>query len=98
MARYEDEYEDDPKDQACFIATAAYGTPAAEEIDVLRQFRDEVLLHNPAGRAFVATYYKLSPPLAAFIARHRPLRTLVRECFVGPIVAATRRIRRNRED
>ena len=97
MARYEDDYEDEPKDQACFIATAAYGTPISEEIDVLRQFRDEVLLNNPAGRTFVATYYKLSPPLAAFISRHQSLRAVVRECLVNPAVAISRSIQKRRE-
>ena len=90
MARYEDEYKEEPKEQACFIATAALGTPAAVEIDILRQFRDEVLRHNPAGRAFIVTYYKLSPPVARFIARHRSLRFLVRKCIINPAVSLSR--------
>jgi len=71
----------------CFIATAVYGTPAAEEIDVLRQFRDEVLVPNPAGRAFVIFYYRTSPPVAQFIAEHEVVRTIVREAVIDPIVA-----------
>jgi hypothetical protein len=43
----------------CFIATAAYGTPDAEQIDVLREFRDAVLLKNMSGSLFVALYYRL---------------------------------------
>ena len=71
----------------CFIATAAYGTPAAEEIDILRQWRDEFLLHNPPGIAFVAIYYEFSPPIADFISEHDVLRTAVREGFVDPVVS-----------
>lgn len=96
MARYEDDYKDDDKDQACFIATAALGTPAAVEIDILRQFRDEVLRQNPFGRAFVVTYYKLSPPLARFIARHRSLRFMVRKCVVNPAVKFSRSYQQHR--
>jgi len=74
----------------CFIATAAYGTPTAEQIDVLRQFRDTVLLGNAAGRLFVASYYRLSPPIANTIARNNLLRALVRELLVDPVVWAVR--------
>ena len=75
----------DPDDY-CFIATAAYNTPAAEEIDVLRDFRDEVLLQYGPGRAFVDYYYEYSPPVASFVAEREWLRTAVREGFVAPIV------------
>jgi len=78
----------DLDDDDCFIATAAYGSPAAEEINILRQFRDEFLLHNPPGRAFVAAYYATSPPIAEFVSRHEVLRTAVREGFVDHVVIA----------
>ncbi len=71
---------------SCFIATAAYGTSTAAEIDVLRDFRDEVLMMSPAGRDLVGFYYAASPPVADFIARHEVLRTVVREGIVDPIV------------
>jgi hypothetical protein len=70
----------------CFIATAAYGTDTAEEIDILREFRDEILLPNRLGAKFVSIYYKTSPPIANFIYQHEVLRTLVRVGFVDPIV------------
>jgi hypothetical protein len=70
----------------CFIATAAYGTSIARQIDVLREFRDVVLLESTTGSQFVALYYRLSPPVADFISANSFLRTLVRELVVDPIV------------
>jgi len=69
----------------CFIATAAYGTPMAEEIDILRQFRDQYLLTNAIGTAFVDLYYNMSPPLANWIAHH-PLFAFLTRCLLTPIV------------
>jgi WD40 repeat protein len=71
---------------ACFIATAAYGTPTASEISVLSDFRDRYLLTNRVGTAFVRTYYRFSPPIARFIANHELLRAVVR-AVLTPIVA-----------
>jgi len=72
----------------CFIATAAYGSATAKQIDVLRDFRDDVLLKSTVGSQFVALYYRLSPPIADFIAGNEFVRTLVRELLVDPIVWA----------
>ncbi len=70
----------------CFIATAAYGTETASELGVLRDFRDQVLLKNDLGSRFVEAYYKLSPPIADFIAKNDFLRAVVREVLVDPVV------------
>ena len=70
----------------CFIATAAYGTPLAQEIQILREFRDEYLLTNPLGQVLVDLYYRVSPPIAEFITEHPSLKPIVRVGLV-PAVA-----------
>jgi hypothetical protein len=73
----------------CFIATAAYGTPMAEEIGILRQFRDEYLLTNPMGNALVDLYYRVSPPMADFITAHPSLKPIVRTGLVPAVAMST---------
>ncbi|MBU0664205.1 MAG: hypothetical protein KJ990_06625 [Proteobacteria bacterium] len=63
---------------ACFIATAAYGSILDPHVQSLRLFRDRYLLTHEAGRMFVRFYYNYSPPIAAFIADQPVLRLLVR--------------------
>ena len=73
----------------CFIATAAYGSGDAEQVMVLRRFRDEHLVGHPAGDWFVQTYYRLSPPVADVIAERQWARAAVRG-LLQPVVLAVR--------
>jgi hypothetical protein len=73
----------------CFIATAAYGTPMAEEIQILREFRDEYLLTNPVGQALVDLYYRASPPIAEFITEHPSLKPIVRAGLLPAVAMST---------
>jgi hypothetical protein len=73
----------------CFIATAAYGTPMAGEVQILREFRDKYLLTNPPGRAFVDFYYRVSPPIAEFITEHPVLKPIVRVGLVPAVLMST---------
>jgi hypothetical protein len=70
----------------CCTATAAYGSPMAEEIGILREFRDQYLMTNPVGRAFVDFYYRVSPTIAEFITEHPSLKPVVR-VGLSPAVA-----------
>jgi hypothetical protein len=69
----------------CFIATAAFGSVLAPEVQVLREVRDTYLLPYGLGRKAVQTYYALSPPLADVISRSDALRGIVRFILV-PLV------------
>lgn len=63
---------------SCFVATAAYGSPLAEELDVLRLWRDRVLQRTLAGRSFIAFYYRLGPLAAKAVERSEWLKSSVR--------------------
>jgi hypothetical protein len=70
----------------CFVATAAYGSPLADEIGSLRRLRDRHLATNALGRAFIRAYYAVGPTLADEV-RERPwLRAAVRG-ILAPLVA-----------
>jgi hypothetical protein len=73
----------------CFIATAAYGTPMAGEIQILRDFRDEYLLTNPVGSTLVDLYYRVSPPIAEFITEHPGLKPIVRAGLAPAVAMST---------
>jgi len=72
----------------CFIATAAFGSPMEPQVETLRAFRDQYLMTNAPGKAFVHTYYKLSPPMADFIAQHDTLRAMTRGALM-PLIGVS---------
>lgn len=55
-------------DRRCFVATGVFG-PDARETQVLRAYRDEVLLRRNSGRWLVAAYYSVGPAVCWFLVR-----------------------------
>ena len=47
----------------CYVATAVYGSYDCPEGWTLRRFRDDILAETWYGRAFIRTYYAISPTL-----------------------------------
>lgn len=47
----------------CYVATCVYGSYDCPEVWTLRRFRDHVLARTTIGRAFIKTYYAISPTL-----------------------------------
>jgi hypothetical protein len=68
----------------CFITTATIGEGA--ELNLLREFRDDTLTRSVPGRALIALYEMVSPPIARTLATHpnaqtsRTVRWLVIYC------------------
>jgi hypothetical protein len=48
----------------CFIATAAFESPRALEVQILCAFRDQILQRHFLGNLFIESYYIVSPPIA----------------------------------
>jgi hypothetical protein len=70
----------------CFIAEAAYGSPMERHVRIMRDFRDTYLLSSTIGHMFVKAYYRYSPPVADFIAKHKTLKAAARMGLL-PLVA-----------
>ena len=67
---------------SCFVATAAFGTPWAEEIDVLRAWRDQVLMKSIRGRDFIRFYYIVGPYFAKIVEKSETLAAFTRNRYL----------------
>jgi len=76
----------------CFIATAVYGSASAQEVILLRTFRDEILTRSKTGRQFTKFYYRLSPSIANLIASRHVLKTTIRKLVLEPTIWLLKRI------
>lgn len=47
----------------CYVATAVYGSYDCPQVWTLRRYRDETLAKTWYGRAFIRTYYAISPTI-----------------------------------
>lgn len=70
----------------CFIATAAYGSPMAPQLDILRSFRDQFLKTHAIGRWLVKKYYIYGPKWAQKIKKRDSVRVVVRTAL-NPVVS-----------
>ncbi len=83
--------EDKPDDGGgCLIATAAYGTELAPQVQFLREIRDNQLMNTQSGAAFMTgfnqLYYSFSPTIAD-MERENPLFQEAVRAFITPMIS-----------
>ncbi|MDD6488763.1 MAG: hypothetical protein PUG48_02975 [Clostridia bacterium] len=69
----------------CYIATAVYGSYDCPQVWTLRRFRDSTLSETWYGRAFIKTYYAISPTLVKWFGNTEWFRKLWKK-VLDPIV------------
>jgi hypothetical protein len=74
----------------CLIATAAYGSELAPQVQFLREIRDNTVLSTSSGSAFMTgfnqLYYSFSPTVADLEREHPLFQDLVRS-FITPMIS-----------
>ena len=60
----------------CYVATAVYGSYDCPEVWTLRRFRDYTLAETWYGRAFIYTYYAISPTLVKWFGKTKWFKNL----------------------
>lgn len=53
----------------CYVATAVYGSYDCPQVWTLRRYRDNTLAETWYGRAFIKTYYTISPTLVKWFGK-----------------------------
>ena len=64
------------KKGGCYVATAVYGSYDCPQVWTLRRFRDYTLSETWYGRAFIRTYYAISPTLVKMFGKTEWFRNL----------------------
>lgn len=59
----------DDKKSGCYVATAVYGSYDCPQVWTLRRYRDYTLAETWFGRAFIKTYYAISPMLVKWFGK-----------------------------
>ena len=76
IQKYESEYhlpenkllkDSQKKSGGCYVATAVYGSYDCPQVWTLRRYRDDTLAKTWHGRAFIHTYYAISPSLVKWL-------------------------------
>jgi hypothetical protein len=78
-----------PHNGRCLIATAAFGSEIAPEVQFLRNFRETYILHTHAGSNFMKVfntwYYSFSPYVADY-ERHEPWLQQIVKTSIYPLL------------
>ena len=77
----------------CFIATAAYGSPLARDVALLRRVRDRAQAGHGVAAAAADVYARSSPPVANVLSRSEAARAVARQ-LLGPLVELARAFER----
>ncbi len=88
-------FQPQSKSGGCFIATAVLGDYQHPYVLLLRKYRDEILQRNIFGRAFISSYYKLSPSIARLISKSNITRNAVLKLFIKPLYNVVSKILNN---
>ena len=54
----------------CYVATCVYGSYDCPQVWTLRRFRDDTLALTSFGRAFIKTYYAISPTAVKWFGKY----------------------------
>ncbi|MCH9659196.1 thioredoxin domain-containing protein [archaeon] len=78
------------EDGGCLIATAAYGTELAPQVQFLREIRDNTVMSTASGAAFMTgfnqLYYSFSPTIAD-MERENPMFQEAIRVFITPMIS-----------
>ncbi len=81
---------DDEEGGGCLIATAAFGTELAPQVQFLREIRDNTVMSTSSGAAFMTgfnqLYYSFSPTIAD-MERENPMFQEVVRAFITPMIS-----------
>jgi hypothetical protein len=77
---------------ACFVATAAYGSVMANDVELLRHARDSLLARSVLGELAIETYYTFGPAVAGVVGESDVLRRSARGAL-APLIAWVRGLR-----
>jgi hypothetical protein len=66
------------KTGGCYVATAVYGSYDCPQVWTLRRYRDNILAKSFLGRAFIKTYYAVSPTLVKWFGETKWFKNLWR--------------------
>lgn len=79
------------QESRCLIATAAFGSEIAPQVQMLRSFRDGFVMQTFSGKQFMAVfnafYYSWSPSVAA-MERQNPLLRNIVKTLIYPLLAS----------